>query len=115
MLPYCHPRLGVQSADATNGTGCGTVKLTLLCIPRGAQYDSASGLIRYEDGVECNPPGFTPMAPTPDVFDALPAPAVDMDDPRPPAPPQPEPLAVLESEPDDGKIESLAAWRRRDE
>jgi hypothetical protein len=104
--PFCHPRLGlVATTDGANGAGrIGTINI--LVVPRGGQFCPESGLIRYPNGMECPPPAFQPLEPTPML--ELPSPvAVEPE-------PTPEPLPV-EPVADDGKIAQLAAWRRRDD
>jgi hypothetical protein len=108
---FVHPKLSaVASVDGANGAGH-IQTINIIAIPRGCQFDSVSGLIKYGDDLEAPPPVFTPLLPTPDVV-----PAVDTDlcpqQPEPPAQPQPEPLEVYEPESDD-KLAILDVWRRK--
>jgi hypothetical protein len=97
--PFMHPRLAMTAS--VGGAGGGSIEsVVVVGVPRGAQYDSATGLIKYADGLEVSPPPFQPLLPSPDVV-----PAVDH--------PEPEPLPVIEPAADDGKVERLDAWRRR--
>ena len=110
--PYMHPKLNLSATSEVNGAGC-IGEVSIVCVPRGAQFNSSTGMIKYDDGLEISPPPFTSLEPTPDVV-----PVADTDtclpEPVPPAQPEPAPLEVYEPV-DDGKVESLARWRRRDE
>jgi hypothetical protein len=104
--PYLHARRATASPTPANGAGgCGTVKLTIVAVPRGCQFNPQTQMIVYPDGTETDAPPFVGAEPTP-AIDALPAPAV-ASDPTPPAP-----LPVIEVEPSD-KLAVLDAWRRK--
>jgi hypothetical protein len=95
--PYCHARRGVSTPiDAPNSGNCIT-NIQILSIPRGAQYDSASGRIVWPDGSLTDAPPFQPRLPTPGIGE-------------PPVPLEltaaPEPLPVEEVA-DDPKIVPL--------
>jgi hypothetical protein len=65
--PYLHPKIAINAPDLLNGGGI-LATVPVIAIPRGAQYDVPSGLIRY-DGLEISPPPFEPLAPTPAITD----------------------------------------------
>jgi hypothetical protein len=102
--PFMHPRLAMTaSVDPANGGGV-VASVTVIGVPRGCQYDPVSGLIKYADGLECSPPAFAPLLPSPDVV------PVDSD----PNLLEPTPLPVIEPEPEaDGKVTPLSAWRKK--
>ena len=104
--PYMHPRLAMTATLPPPSSDARVVNLTIVSVPHGAQYNPATGMIVYPDGVECSPPPFVPFTPSPGVDEppTLPAPvAVD------------EALEVIEPESDDDKVARLSAWRRRDD
>jgi hypothetical protein len=101
--PYCHPRLGIQATvDRTSGGDAGRggpVSITILSIPRGAQFNASTCQISYDGGdLETPVPPFVPFQPSPalpTMYDALPPPA----EPEPPPVYEPELFEVAEPEP----------------
>jgi hypothetical protein len=103
--PYMHPKLNLSATSELNGGGR-IDNITIISVPRGAQYCPDTGLIRYEDGLEVSPPEFVPLEPTPG-FDELPPAQPPV--PEPSTPPPVEAVDVL----DNPKLTRLDRWRDR--
>jgi hypothetical protein len=106
--PYIHSRLStIETTHRNGGAVAGeTINVVqIFSVPRGGSLDINAGIIRV-DGSPLEATTIEPFVPTPSLLDALPAPAV-ASDPMPP-----EPLEVIEPEPDD-KLAVLDAWRRK--
>jgi hypothetical protein len=105
--PYVHPRLGMTATINPPSAGERINNITIISVPRGAQFCPESGLIRYDDGLECSPPVFTPFRPSPGIDEQ----------PAPPAPVEPapvvEPLPVIEPVGDPTKLAYLDVHRSR--
>jgi hypothetical protein len=108
--PYVHCRFAtapsLPPAGTNSGANTSTTGFTILSIGRGGRYCSETGQITFDDGTLATPEdtAFRPYKPT-----AL----LELQS-TPPTVEPPERLPVLESE-DDGKVERLDRWRRREE
>jgi hypothetical protein len=84
---------------ATPSSSDRPLSVTIVAVPRGCQYNSATGMIVYPDGTEADPPPFTPFTPTPELE------------------PAPEPVVAADpvSEPvvEDAKLAILDLHRRK--
>lgn len=104
---YLHARPAQVEAVVSRRNGGAVAGETIdvvqiFCIPRGGRITENGNVV--VDGEVVGPTSVTPFEPSPPL---------ELTDQRPAVRPPPEPpLPVLESE-DDGKVESLSAWRRR--
>jgi hypothetical protein len=65
--PYLHPRLAMTATLDASAEPCPPLKLTIVAVPRGGQYDAKTGKISYADGTVADPPPFEPFRPTPSL------------------------------------------------
>jgi hypothetical protein len=101
---FVHPKLSAVANVSPSATGC-IATIQILGIARGGRYDSSTGTVTFPDGSNALEP-FQPMQPTAGLTDQTAEPA---------APEVLEPLEVTKPEADDGKVERLDRWRRRDD